>query len=86
MGFNVPDLPIKYSRAKTTHGTGLTIWSVPHAGLYRVLHINNDQFQISTLTQSGWIDLIDLTTADDNVNDPAQALQVWLDIQSSTDS
>lgn len=84
MAYDVTTLPKKYERPRRTHSSGLTIWEVPGAGLYRVLEINQGDFTVQTLAPNGWIDLIILDKSE-QVTDAAAALQVWLDIQTPTE-
>lgn len=83
MVYDVTELPKKFSRDRQTHSTGLTIWEVPGAGLYRVLEINQGDFTVQTLAPNGWIDLIILGQPD-GASEAADALQIWLNIQTPT--
>lgn len=84
MGYDVTTLPKKYEKSRQTHSTGLTIWEVPGAGLYRVLEINQGDFTVETLAPNGWINLI-ILGQQERVPDAAAALQLWLDIQTPTE-
>lgn len=85
MAFDVTELPRKYDRPRETHRTGLTIWEVPGAGLYRVLETNRGEFRVQTLAPNGWIDLIILGKSD-HAEDADAALQIWLNIQTPSEA
>lgn len=84
MALNVATLDKKYERPRETHRSGLTIWDVPGAGLYRVLEINRGEFIVETLALPGWITLMTFG-AFDNLPNAETAMQTWLDIQTPTE-
>lgn len=64
------------------HDYAMAIWDVPTQGLYRVVELDKNLFEVSLLTIFGWTSLIQLNQTDE-VTDLRGALDVWLDIQSS---
>ncbi|MDJ0458314.1 hypothetical protein PUN71_014005 [Arthrobacter sp. NQ7] len=75
-------LPVKYERAEGSARHGQTIYEVAGSGLYQVT-VAREEFAVSTLTQSGWTELITLDEGD-GVSNVLEAMQIWLDIQTPT--
>lgn len=82
MALSVDDLIVKFTRHTETHSPGMTIWEVPGAGLYRVQE-RGKTFEIETLSPSGWMHLLTVTSADE-IHTRAEAMQLWLQIQTPT--
>ncbi|GAA1113926.1 hypothetical protein [Nocardiopsis metallicus] len=76
-------VPVKYERSREAHRPGRTIYEVSGSGLYRVTEASRGEFDVATLTQFGWTDLIRLDESDD-VSTALEAMQAWLDIQTPT--
>ena len=76
-------LPVKYRRARTSQRPGVTIWLPPGAGLHRVLEISAGEFTVEILMPTGWTTVLALEPGE--AETPADALQLWLDIQAPPD-
>jgi hypothetical protein len=76
-------LPVKYERPRETNRPGLTIYEVAGSGLYRVTEASRGEFDVGTLTQIGWTELIRLDERD-GVSTALEAMQAWLDVQTPT--
>lgn len=76
-------LPVKYECSREKYRPGQTIYEVAGSGLYRVTEADRSKFDVATLTQIGWTDLICLDERDD-VSTALDAMQAWLDVQTST--
>lgn len=76
-------LPVKYERSREARRPGQTIYEVAGSGLYRVTEVSRGEFDVATLTQIGWTELIRLDENDD-VSTALEAMQAWLDVQTPT--
>jgi hypothetical protein len=75
----VPTAPqLKYNRDNTPYP--FSIWMLEGQGLFQVRQVSETTFIVRTLTQHGWIDLIDLSRRE--VQSREAALLVWLEIQN----
>ncbi|MUU73467.1 hypothetical protein [Pseudarthrobacter sp. GA104] len=83
LSLRASNLPIKYERPRETHRSGMTIYEVSGAGLYRVLEIHSGEFTVETLTPVGWMNLI-LLDKRDKISTAVEAMQIWLTIQTPT--
>lgn len=75
-------LPVKHSRARDTHRSGLTVYEYPGHGLYQVTEANAGEFSVETLSALGWMTLIRLDEAD-GVTSAAEAMALWMRIQTT---
>ncbi|WP_247040311.1 hypothetical protein [Arthrobacter rhizosphaerae] len=80
LSLRASNLPIKYERPRETHRSGMTIYEVSGAGLYRALEINSGEFTVETLTPVGWMNL----SQRDKISTAVEAMQIWLTIQTPT--